>query len=166
MLFNFGNATCVTKTLSMSHILGRLKLTYNVMTKTETWLQKFLAWLHYFITINQTLTDTQECMVYILGLVLWHINPCRLFNAKSSLYIYIKNLRFGLVRFNSISVIVGYLMPNPFLYIYIKYMISKHIFYINQSFVYTQLNDQTVQFQTVQFIINTQFKWQTVLFDP
>ena len=24
-----------------------------------------------------------------LGLVLWHINPCRLFNAKSSLYIYI-----------------------------------------------------------------------------
>ena len=22
------------------------------------------------------------------GLVLWHINPCRLFNAKSSLYVY------------------------------------------------------------------------------
>ena len=33
----------------------------------------------------------------------------------------------GLVWFYSISTIVGYLMPNPFLYIYIKYMISKHI---------------------------------------
>ena len=29
------------------------------------------------------------------GLVLWHINHCRLFNAKSSLYIYIEYIRFG-----------------------------------------------------------------------
>ena len=52
------------------------------------------------------------------GLVLWHIKHCRLFNAKSSLYIYIKYIRFGLVWFYGISTIVGYLMPNP-LYTYI-----------------------------------------------
>ena len=50
--------------------------------------------------------------------VLWHINHCRLFNAKSSLYIYIKYIWFGLVGFYGISTIVGYLMPNPF-YTYI-----------------------------------------------
>ena len=52
------------------------------------------------------------------GLVLWHINHCRLFNAKSSLYIYIKYIWFGLVGFYGISTIAGYLMPNP-LYTYI-----------------------------------------------
>ena len=46
------------------------------------------------------------------------MNHCRLFNAKSSLYIYIKYIWFGLVGFYGISTIVGYLMPNP-LYIYI-----------------------------------------------
>ena len=48
-----------------------------------------------------------------LGWVLWHINHCRLFDAKSSLYIYIKYIGFGLVGFYGISTIVGYLMPNP-----------------------------------------------------
>ena len=33
------------------------------------------------------------------GLVLWHINHCRLSNAKSSLFIYIKYIGFGLVWF-------------------------------------------------------------------
>ena len=47
------------------------------------------------------------------GWVLWQINHCRLFNAKSSLYIYIKYIRFVLVRFYGKSTIVGYLMPNP-----------------------------------------------------
>ena len=32
-----------------------------------------------------------------LGWVLWHINPCRLFNAKSSLHLYIKYIWSGLV---------------------------------------------------------------------
>ena len=40
--------------------------------------------------------------------VLWHINHCRLFNAKSYLYIYIKYIWFGLVGFYGISTIVGY----------------------------------------------------------
>ena len=47
------------------------------------------------------------------GLVLWYINHCRLFHAKSSLYIYIKYEWFGFVGFYAISTIVGYLMPNP-----------------------------------------------------
>ena len=61
------------------------------------------------------------------GQVLWHINYCRLFNAKSSvdihiIYIYIYVcvcvcvcvcVAFVLVRFYGISTIAGYLMPNP-----------------------------------------------------
>ena len=52
------------------------------------------------------------------GWVLWHINHCRLFNAKSSLYIYIiyDMIWFGWVLWH--TTIVGYLMPNS-LYIYI-----------------------------------------------
>ena len=53
-----------------------------------------------------------------LGWVLWHINHGRLFNAKSSLYIYIKYIGFGLVGFYGMSTIVAYLIPNP-LYTYI-----------------------------------------------
>ena len=48
------------------------------------------------------------------GWVLWHINHFRLFNAKSSLCIYIEYKGFGLVLWY----IVGYLIPNP-LYTYI-----------------------------------------------
>ena len=51
------------------------------------------------------------------GWVLWHINRCWLFNAKSFLYIYIKYIWFGLVEFCGTSTLVGYLMPNP-LYTY------------------------------------------------
>ena len=54
-----------------------------------------------------------------LGWVLWHINPCRLFNARCFLYIYFKYIGFGLVGFYGISTIVGYLIPNP-LYTYIS----------------------------------------------
>ena len=46
------------------------------------------------------------------GCVLCYINDCQLFNAKSSLYIYIKYIWFGLGRFYSISTIAGYLMSN------------------------------------------------------
>ena len=49
------------------------------------------------------------------GLVFWHINHCGLFNAKSSLYIYIKYIWLSLVGFCCIWTIVGYLMPNPFI---------------------------------------------------
>ena len=48
-----------------------------------------------------------------LGWILWHINHCRLFNAKSSLYVYIRHIWFCLVWIYGISTIGGYLMPNP-----------------------------------------------------
>ena len=68
-----------------------------------------------------------------MGWILWHIKYCRLFNARSSLYIYIKYIGFGWVGVYGTSIIVGYLMPNPFLYI------------------------STVLFQIIQFSISTQF---------
>ena len=52
------------------------------------------------------------------GWVLWHIKHCKLFNVKSSLYIYIDYREFGFVGFYGISTILGYLMPT-LLYIYI-----------------------------------------------
>ena len=66
-----------------------------------------------------------------LGLMVNH-PPCRLFYIKSSLYIYIKYIGFGLIEFYGISTILGYLKPNIiyiyiYIYIYIRYMISKHI---------------------------------------
>ena len=39
------------------------------------------------------------------GWVLWHINHCRLFNTKFSLYIYTKYIGFGLAVFYGISTI-------------------------------------------------------------
>ena len=48
------------------------------------------------------------------GLVLWQINHCWLFNATTSLYIYIKYIWFVLVWFYGISTSLGYFMPNPF----------------------------------------------------
>ena len=58
--------------------------------------------------------------MYMAGFdwLLCHINPCRSFNAKSSLYIYIKCIWLGLIDFYAISTLVGHLMPNP-LYTYI-----------------------------------------------
>ena len=45
--------------------------------------------------------------------VSWYIKPCRLFNAKSSLYIYSKYILLGRVEFYGISSVGGYLMPTP-----------------------------------------------------
>ena len=58
------------------------------------------------------------------GLVLWHINHCGLFNAKFSLYIYIKYKWFVLVWFDDISTVVGYLMSNPIYIIIIIIIMS------------------------------------------
>ena len=54
----------------------------------------------------------------LFGLVLWHINHCWLFNSKSSLYIYMKYIYYGLAVFYGISTTIGYLMPH-YIYIYI-----------------------------------------------
>ena len=60
---------------------------------------------------NNFKSDNEESKNWF-GLVLCHINHCWLFNAKSSLYLYIKYIWFGLDGFYGISTIVGYLMPN------------------------------------------------------
>ena len=44
------------------------------------------------------------------------------------LYIYIKYIGFGLFGFYGISTIVGYLMPNPYIYIYIYIYIFIYLF--------------------------------------
>ena len=66
----------------------------------------------------------------MVGWFLWHINLCRLFNAKFSLYICIKNVWFGLVWFYDILTIVGYLMSNP-LYTYILNIYDLILWHIN-----------------------------------
>ena len=68
--------------------------------------------------------------VFGFGLVLWHINHCRLFNGKSSLFIY---TRYKICKHKSTK---------------LNAMYHKH-----QSFAYTELNDQTVLFKTIQFSI-------------
>ena len=60
------------------------------------------------------------------GWVLWHINHCRLKNAKSALYIHIKYIGFGLVGFYSISTGGVYVMPNPLhTYIYVDLLMHR-----------------------------------------
>ena len=41
-----------------------------------------------------------------------HVNYCWLFDAKRSIYIYIKYMKFSLVWFYGISTNVGYSIPN------------------------------------------------------
>ena len=63
---------------------------------------------------------TNILYIYWISLccIFWHICDWRLFNAKSTIHIYIHHIWFGLVEFYGISTIVGYLIPNP-LYTYI-----------------------------------------------
>ena len=75
-------------------------------------------WHLYHVT--EGIQDMKSTRCAWFGLVLRHINHWSLFNAKFSSYVYIKYMIwFGLVWFNGISIIVGYLMPNP-LYTYIS----------------------------------------------
>ena len=84
-----------------------------------------LVWFLWHINHCRLFSAKSSLYIYIkymiwFGLVLWHINHCRLFSAKSSLYIYIKYMIwFGLVWFYGISTIVGYSAQNP-LYTYIS----------------------------------------------
>ena len=77
-------------------------------------------------------------MVLALGLVLvlLYINHCWLFNAESGLY-----NRYMICKHKSTKL-------NSSKYSNVSLTIQ------HQSFVYTQLNDQTVLFQTIQFCIS------------
>ena len=78
------------------------------------------------------------------GLVLWHINHFRLFNAKSSSYINIKYIWFVNLFFCT--------QLNRSKYCYVSLTIQ-----LNNFFVYTQLNDQTVLFLTIRYGIHHVF---------
>ena len=58
--------------------------------------------------IGAQLKDFGNQIWFCFGL--WHVNHCRLFNAKSFLYIYIKYIGFGWIRFYGLSTVVGYLI--------------------------------------------------------
>ena len=128
------------------------------------------------------------------GWILWHINHCRLFNAKSYLYIHIEYIWFVLVGSYGISTIVGYLMPN-LIYTYIWfvlvgfYSISTIVGYLNpfytlnmnckHIFLIKFLNELSLFFlhtvkgfqvllcnsNNLTSVICLQFKCQTILFD-
>ena len=86
-----------------------------------TYISNIYDWFVWFYGIStivgylmpDPLDNIYQIYMIWFGLILWHINHCRLFNARSSWYIYIKYIWFGLVWFYGISTIVGYLMPDP-----------------------------------------------------
>ena len=84
----------------------------------EPQFQFCYAWPSTSIKLEQGFLDILTCcwdwtnhMIWS-GWVLWHVNYFRLFNAKSSLYIYIKCIWFGWVGFLGTSTTVGYLIAN------------------------------------------------------
>ena len=85
------------------------------------WFVLVLWHIIHFLLFNAKSSLYIYIMYIWFGLIafLWHINHCRLFNTTSSLYIYIRYIWFGLVGFYSISTIIGYLMSNH-LYTYIS----------------------------------------------
>ena len=89
------------------------------------WRFFFHSWNRYWKSSNDTDFNwfvKTSCMFSIVSkwrlrswfsLGLRYINHFGLFNAKSSLLIYIRSIRFALVWFYGTSTIAGYLMPNP-----------------------------------------------------
>ena len=95
----------------LSEIITIFSMFQSIFLKLHFYLSTHYYDMNYFNLI-------QRISIQLIGWVLWQINHCGLFNAESSLYIYIKYIWFGLVGFYGKSTIVGYLMPNP-LYTYI-----------------------------------------------
>ena len=108
--------------------IGWVKSFFNILLAWST-IQQFRGHLVGFgfmayqllpVGNSKSLVCIYIYLIYMIwfDVVLWHINHCRLFNAKYSLFIYIKYIWFDLVGFYSISTIIGYLMPNIFKHIY------------------------------------------------
>ena len=90
--------------------------------------------------------------------ILWQVNHSRLFNANSSLYIYIKYIGFGLVWFYGISTIVYHLMPNP-LYTYILNIYDLIwfdfiIWHINHCMSFNEKSSLYIYIQYIWFLNN------------
>ena len=96
-------------------------------------------WVHVCVCVCMTqyasLCICQPLSIFWLGLVKWHIKHYRLFNATSSLYIYIRYIWF----LNDPELI--------FLHTALLCICNNSI--KQQSFVCTQLNDKTVLFQSI-----------------
>ena len=104
-----------------------------------------IFYTHFFITF---------ALVYFV-LVLWHINPCRSFNANSLKYM------------NQIHDLQTYFANNIWKQAWAHFFHTVKWFHLisNNSvqykykvFVYTKSNVKTIPFQTILFSISTQFK--------
>ena len=110
----------------------------------------------YYIGIHET--------VYFLFIwVLWHINLCKLFNAKS---IFIQRNRS--ISNNSFQHKYSVCLSKTFLFHVIQFsqtvLIQTIQFSISIVFVYKQLNVKIVPFQTIQFCVSTVSMSKTHLF--
>ena len=112
-----------TRGLSMGPSRSLLERLFNAKILFNTYVFRYI-WFgllgFYGITTIVGYLMPNPLYTYILNIYdlvwlgfLWHNNHCRLFNVKSSLYIYIKYIWFSLVGFYGITTIVGYLMSNP-----------------------------------------------------
>ena len=113
-------------------------------------------------------SNTVQLAGWLVGwLILWHINLCRLFNAKS-IFIQISNS----ISNNSVSVKQKYTVQSSVTVLFQVILFSQTVliktiqFSVSIGFVYALLNVKTVLFQTIQFSISTQFKVKTDLSQP
>ena len=103
--------------IHISHLEMWFKL--NLIDSTLAFKNDTTYWRKYRVHVSKEVCNIflqvfSLLYVHLFGWVLWHINHCWLFNAKSCLYIYIRYIWFGFVGFYGISTIIGYLMLNPF----------------------------------------------------
>ena len=102
-------------------------------------------WQTSYINRKQNLKEYNSSNLFLFGLALWHINHSRLLNAESRLDIYTRHV---ICKHKSTKI-------NVSKYCYVSLIIQLN----NQSFVYTQLNDQTVLFQVIWFSISHLFSF-------
>ena len=96
--------------------------------------------------------DTINPFSWLVGWILWHINLCRVFNAKSIFYV---NNQFYFKQF-SLAWVHSLIVKKHF---YFKlFSLFKQLYITIQFSVSTVSMSKTVQFQTIQFSISTQFK--------
>ena len=147
------------------------------------WLLIYLSiyvsfFLSFLVSIYLCFSDCFDLSIYLsiclFVCVLWHINLCRLFNAKSIL---ISNNRFYFKPFslawvltlivknisissNSVwsSKTIQYIMSIFFVYTLLN--VKTVLFQAIQFSVSTVSMSKTVHYQRIQFSINTQFKYQ------
>ena len=109
----------------------------------------------------------------LFGLIFGHINHCRLFNARSGLYVYIRFIRIiqillcitsNSIKHQSLVYTQFYFQQfslaqaNKAKWHQVSQCTTKNSIR-HQLFVYTQVKDQTVLFQTIQFSTSLLFAY-------